>query len=190
MTILFSTQPTTQTQDTVTAVQGTIGSNLIVLVSQQESLSQEFSIKDFGLGKFVDSFSSASFQPIIKNERFNASTASGSATLKNWQGKTVVEYAIYPDTVLGLSERPLRFAKTIDLQNIESLSPMPFGLDRFLLGPYTLTLAFTSSTDVPYAAQFDYSFIAVPYLIVGLLIFFIIGAACYYWYKTKYVKQF
>lgn len=190
MTILFSTQPLTQAQDTLTAVQGTIGSNLIVLISQQESLSQEFSVKDFDVGKFVDSFTSLSIQPVIKNERFNASTASGSATLKNWQGKTVAEYTIYPDTILGLSERPLRFSKSSDLQNIELLSPMPFAPDIFLLGPYTLTLAFTSSTDIPYAAQFHYSFIAIPYIILAAVILLLIGLAIYYWYRTKYIKQF
>lgn len=188
LTILFSSKPLTalNTNNTGAQVNSIIGSNLIVLVSQQDSLTQKFSIINFTLPKFRDSFSPISIQPIIKNELFNANIASGSATLKNWRGAVVAEFAIYPDSVLGLSERQLRFMPITGVNPEEPPTPQPFFYDsKFLLGPYTFSINVSSSTDIPYSEQFTYSFIAVPYILIGILVLCLILGSGYYWYKNK-----
>lgn len=176
LTILFSTQPTDMLQDASQAqVQNTVGSNLIVLVSSQNDLEQKLIISDFAIPKIVDSFNPLSISPVVKNELVSASIASGSATLKNAFGKTVAEYTIYPDVILGQSERRLRFTKISNLDNIETLDAKPFAYDPVILfGPYTLFIQFTPTTSIPYSATFAYTFFALPLLLLLILVLIVV----------------
>jgi len=94
-------------KQTGSSVAGLVGSNLIILVAKEPILSS-LKLDQFGIGGVIDSFRPINFQPKVNNPSIQAIVASGSASLKNWQGNTLYQAEIYPDTVLGQETRVLR----------------------------------------------------------------------------------
>jgi hypothetical protein len=105
-------------------VSGTVGSNIIVLITNQDESRGQLQLKKFQLPTLVDSFSPVTFQLLAENTGPQALTASGSATITDWQGKVVKTFTFYPDTVLAQSSRSLR---TLDSDQIpdQSTQPLP-----------------------------------------------------------------
>lgn len=125
----------------------TVGSNIIILISGENQHQPALTIDTIRTPRIIDSFSPLEVIPVAQNTRFAASTASGSATIRNWRGQVVAKYSLYPDVVLGFSSRPLRgLAGTAE-------EPVPVPLKHkplLLLGPYfiTVTLTNTSTTQL------------------------------------------
>ena len=94
--------------NTNSQVTGAIGSNLIVLVSKQNTFTKVLEIIKTNSPKIIDSFQKIEFSPLVKNNSFGAISASGSAKLVNWRKQTIAEFQIYPDTILGHNSRELR----------------------------------------------------------------------------------
>lgn len=109
MTILFETQPDTDfsvaTSDS--QVRGTIGSNLILLISTDAQVPSSLTVHDFKTSGIIDSFRPLKFTPVVTNTGYGATAASGSAQILNWRGKVVKEFQIKPVVILGNSSREL-----------------------------------------------------------------------------------
>lgn len=159
-------------------VSGAVASNLIILISDKDKLEKKLSVQDFGVTKIVDSFQELNPKPIVRNERFSANTASGSAKLVSWTGKTIKEYKIYPDNILGLSTRGIRASESAD----DLLSIVDFKFKpALMIGPYKFVIALDNDGQID---QFSKNIIALPFS-VGLVTLVGVGVATVYWYKIK-----
>ncbi len=177
LSILFESSAKTGAEGTSPVV-GTVGSNLIVLVSEKDFPDRKLLISDFGAPKFVDSLRSLTFAPTVKNEQFSAGIASGSATITSWTGKKVAEFDIYPDAVLGFRTRKLRALDT----TAATLAATEFSYNPpVMFGPQKLTITLTTPDS---SESFSTTIFALPF---SLLVAILIGAAIGfgYWYRTK-----
>jgi hypothetical protein len=189
LTILFeSVLPQNETAaipnpNNSTNVLPSIGSNLIVLVSQTDQ-DTNLSITEFGIGPIVDSFRPINFSPSITNQSIQATSASGSAKLINWHGDSIYEQNIMPMVVLGQETRKLYGA------NLDETSTNPDGIltpiefiftPKFLLGPYQLEIELINP-DLS-TQKFQQAFFALP--ISVLFIGLIFGLTQLAWYLLK-----
>lgn len=145
-------------------ISAAIGSNLIVLVSKQNTFTKVLEVLDVNAPKFIDSFQKLEFEPLVKNNSFGAVAASGSAKIVNWRKQTVAEYEIYPDTILGHNSRELRALLSnseLDKPELGSFSYKP----KFMIGPYQIVITLRSQ-DNNTIAQFVDVFYAVPFAII------------------------
>ncbi len=143
LSVLFSAdkQGASQTTINTSPVTGSVVSNLVVLVADESATSKKLTLYDSGAPQFVDSFSDITFAPVVKNESYAATIASGSATLLDWRGKTVAHFPFYPESVLGFSTRELR-------SYADELQPRLFSFKSpFLLGPYQIKFEIDNSSD-------------------------------------------
>lgn len=187
LTILFktSTKANTAISTSQAQIESSIGSNLIVLIASDDELTPNLSIANFNLPTIRDSLNTIDVRPIAQNNTFHASTASGSARLKNWRGETVASYAIYPDVILGQSSRPLRFITSLDQALDENTEPGIFQYKPlFLLGVYTLEIEFIHAGQTP-SAIYTKSFVALPIGILLLLAILGGGWGGYFIYKRR-----
>lgn len=182
LTVVFESSPDGAGTGVGAALAGATASNLIVLVSSKDELENRLVIEDFGAPLLVDSFRNVNFRPLVKNERFSASVASGSAKLTSWIGKTLAEFPIYPEVVLGFSSRELR--AQLDPRPGEGELPIPteFAYDPvFLFGPVKISVTLTNPSG---SDTFSATTFALPFsLFVAICIGIVIGIG--YWYKTK-----
>jgi hypothetical protein len=187
LTVLFKAENTSPSGDpSLSPVSGTIGSNIIVLVSNQEFLQDTFTVESFTKHHFVDSFARLEFTPIVKNNSFAAAAASGSAVLKNWRGNTVAEYEIAPAVVLGYSSRQIEpLSTTESITDAKGLRIFTYDAP-FLIGPYSFSV-FLPSGDVENPVLTEHKIIvwAIPFalLIAVALTAFALGG--YYYFKKK-----
>jgi len=165
-------------------VTGTIGSNLVVLVSSQTSQPYLLTTEEIKTPILVDSFRDVTIEAVLKNNGLAAVAASGSARLVNMFGKSIIDSPLYPDTVLGLSTRTARLATSTqtsnspippsDLEiNQPDLQPQPFVIsNQILLGPYRASIELTN----PLTGQSEIkatTFLALPW---SIIIFIILGS--------------
>ncbi len=166
-----------------TTVLPSIGSNLIVLVSQTDQ-DTNLSITDFGIGPIVDSFRPINFSPSITNQSIQASIASGSAKLINWRGESIYEQKLMPMVVLGKETRKL-YGASLDESTVnpsEGLTPIEFVFTpKFLLGPYQLEIELINA-DLS-TQKFQRAFFALPLSV--FFIGFIFGFTQLVWYFLK-----
>ncbi|MDA1079648.1 MAG: hypothetical protein O2840_03090 [bacterium] len=128
-----------QANDATSPITGSVASNLVVLVSDESEPTRKLTLADAGAPRLVDSFGSITFAPIVKNETYAATIASGSASIIDWRGETVSTLPFYPDSVLGFSTRELR--------GFHENSPVLFSYKApFLLGPYKIRFDFDTSS--------------------------------------------
>jgi hypothetical protein len=187
LTVLFNTKNTTPPSDpSLTPVSGTIGSNIIVLVSNKEFLEDTFTVESFAKHHFIDSFAKLKFAPVVKNNSFAAAAASGSATLKDWRGNTIANYEITPTVILGYSSRQIE-----PLSNLESIADEKgirlFAYDSpFLIGPYSFSI-YLPSGDAENPINIEHKIIvwAIPFaLLISIAIAaFALGG---YYYKKRF----
>lgn len=150
LTLLFrSVSSENQTTFGNTAqINASIGSNLIVLVSDKDTPDASFSLESFHISKIKDSFRPITFNPVVENTGFSATVASGSAEIKNWQGKVVSTFPIYPVVILGNSSRELQVQIDKGKNSDPQFVPGNFYYKQpFFLGVYTVSLTLTSISD-------------------------------------------
>ncbi len=183
LTLLFKTQPaTSQTPAIGAEVTGTIGSNLVVLVSGGDRNRGQLHLKEVKIPKIVDSLSGLRFTLLAENTGVMATQASGSATLTDWRGQKVADFELYPDMVLAQTSRLLRPSQPAT----DSAQSVPNPVDKpefvykpwFLIGPYTLTVNLNQTP--ANAEPVTYQVIAVPLsfllaLLVGGIIYLVYG---------------
>jgi hypothetical protein len=92
-------------------VAGTVVSNLIVYIGDNESNQGKLSIADLNMPRFIDSFAGIRFNILAENSGSTAALIQGSATIENVFKQTIVEYIFYPDFVLANSTRMVRGTK-------------------------------------------------------------------------------
>lgn len=162
-------------------ISAAIGSNLIVLVAKQNVFTKVLEILDFNAPKVIDSFQNIEFAPLVKNNSFGATAASGSAKVVNWRKQTVSEFEIYPDIILGHNSRELRAL----LSNADPKQPELGAFvykPKFMIGPYQIVLTLKNEENIV-ITQSVHVFYAFPLAIVIVII--IGGAISLYFSKTK-----
>lgn len=180
LSVVFRAKQTSQSQ-TESPVEGLIVSNLIILVSQRNELPKQLNFADHKSLRFLDSFSPLDLGLTVKNEGLAATTASGSARVKNLLGKEIVHFDFYPDNVLGFSQRPLR---ALDPEGLDSIKPMQLRLDKgFLIGPYIVEYTLNNENTNLTANTI---IIAVP--IFGIIAL-IVGAIIAVWYWQQKIRK-
>lgn len=161
-----------------TNVQGAIGSNIILLISNSDRNRGNITIESIRPPKIVDSLSDLHFSILAKNTGAHATQASGSAKITNWQGTEVAQFMFFPDMILANTSRLLRTAGSSDINDTkEDLDPTavtttfvykPF----FLLGPYTITANIENEVQSTTVFALPYSIIIVfATLVLGWIFF-------------------
>lgn len=177
LTVLFEARAAHQPQlsETTASLQGSLGSNLIVLVTGQDQLAKNLRLKDLKARRVLDSFATLTFTPILENLQPHTSLASGSAKIKNWRGQTVAEYKLYPDAVLGFSTREARAqvapaqAPTLDAAQ-PAITPGGFTYAApFVLGPYTIEITLDQGENQP-PQTIRATIVALPLVVLALLV--------------------
>ena len=191
LTILFSSKKDSglsgidplQVISSNSQISGGIGSNLVVLVSKESKLSQALKVVKLNTPRFVDSFGRIEFSPLIKNDSFSSSAASGSAEILNWKKEAVVEFEIYPDIVLGTNSREIRALRLgikSDKPETGAFSYKP----SFLLGPYQIVINLENDQQIN--SKYIEVIYALPFSIIFIVVIGTIIAVIYY----KKVKIF
>lgn len=190
LTILFQSSPVqSQTNSSQSQLVGAIGSNVIVLISKDDQLSELLNIDSIGLPFFVDSFKKVELIPKVKNNHFAATSMAGTVVVKNMLDTEVAQFKIFPDTVLGYSSRNLR-ALRADFEPEVEPEALPFAFKpKFLLGLYTvevtLTAPYTSETPDQTIAYDTFTFFALPLLPIIGAILSCSAAIFYFFYRKK-----
>lgn len=169
LTILFEQQPSLVAN--TSSVVPTVGSNLVVLISGEapKPLLKVISLQTF---KVIDSFRPLVFKPLAENQGNAAGIASGSATVKDWRGRTIASFPLYPDVVLSQTTRELRAAKPAapvlpddpKAEIATKLQPTAFSIKQFMfLGPYRIEFAITDPASPDTAATLQaFTLFALP----------------------------
>ncbi len=183
LTVLFFAENTTVgVPDSNALLQGSLGSNMIVLVSTESELSRRLSIIDADVPHFTDSMRPLTLQPIFKNKHYAATVASGSASLSDWRGTTITR-ELYPDVILGYSSREIQALSTsAQPDSLPDRTPITFKPPLFF-GFYTLSYAITTPDGIPQEV-FTQQIIALPFMAFAVIVVMgIIGAS--YWYLQR-----
>jgi len=151
LTVLFAAAPVDYPRlEAGPRISGAIGSNLIVFVSPQQTNKGRLKLKEVKAPPLIDSLSALTFQVLAENVGSQATTASGSAHVLNWQKKTVAEFKFFPDMVLANSLRSLRPSLPATGSANPAFEPSGESTFRykplFLIGPYTIEVTFQSAT--------------------------------------------
>lgn len=176
LSVVFTTENLGTRGNEATQISGAVASNLIILVSDKNILEKKLVVADFGLPGVIDSFRGVTAQPVLKNERFSAGAASGSAKLTSWTGRPVAEYQIYPDNVLGFNSRKIR-ATELDSEppTVTNFTFRP----AFMLGPYKFSITLDNDGEL---TTYTHTIFAIPFSIfVAALMGAIVGGV--YWFK-------
>lgn len=215
LSLLFVADPVNQNrtspnQDTTqTAVSGSIGSNIIVVVSRTDRDRGALQLESITPPLFVDSLRGLDFEILASNAGINATSASGSAVIRNWRGTIVAQFYFFPDMILANSTRLLRHNTNPNQQHIDyaalsssvsaaeleqllaTLDPLDISSDfsykpPFLFGPYSIDAQLFINGQL---VQQGYSsmrtiVIALPYSILAILSIIIIGWIGFYTFKT------
>lgn len=197
LTILFEQQAPAADPGSSSLVPA-VGSNLVVLVSSDKPDSF-LKIMSLQRVHILDSLRPLSFVPLVENQGTAAAIASGSAVVKDWRGRPVATFPIYPDVILANTTRELRAAQPAapllpdDPAAViaTKLEPAPFTYYQpFLLGPYTVefNLIESDSDGITTAVQtfrlfaFPFSMLLVLVLTAGVII------GLRWWQRSRTVK--
>lgn len=186
LTVLFHSQAANAPDAAVTPVSGKLGSNLIVLVSDESTLLNTLTVESFGKQYFVDSLSALEFSPVVKNNSYAAAVSSGSATLYNWRGQEVARYEIEPTVVLGYSTRRIEpFTAPDSVTDTEGIRLFSYD-SPFLLGPYSYSV-FLPSGDPAHPVTVEHKIIvwAVPFTVLLTVAITCFALGGYYFYKKR-----
>jgi len=161
-----------------TRLAGTIGSNLIVLITSETEPQPHLRITDWQSWPVVDSFGEITVRPIIQNDSYAASVASGSAVIKDWRGKAVASFLIEPTVILGKSSRLITPSQEkINTQqanaatqqaNMATQQTSAFTYSSpFMIGPYTAEITLVHDQTNGTAAQISHTtIIALPFSLI------------------------
>jgi hypothetical protein len=180
LSILFNAQSVRDetNQASFSQVSGTVVSNLIVFISNQEENQGELIIEKFKAPRIIDSFQPIHFSLLAKNKGLNAMPVQGRALVKNFLGQTINEFIFYPDQILADSTRQVRGtelrAELLDKDNqlipdkIENLSTEFKHQTPILFGPYRVEAQLDQDQASTYVIALPFSFIAAG--LIGFLI--------------------
>jgi hypothetical protein len=156
-------------QDSQAKVAGTVGSNLILLVTRNGLDRGNVVVKNIKSMPTIDNFMPIRFTTLAENIGKNATPASGSAKIFNWQNKEVAHFDIHPDMILSGSSRELREK---DFLSSEFRFKKPF-----LLGIYRISVELNKNS-IPDTETFtlNKTIVALPFSIIllpisGLLLY-------------------
>ena len=167
---------------TPSRLKGSVASNLILLISSKNEFTQRLTVAEINAPLLLDSFQSLSIHPLLKNEGLATSTASGSAVIKNWMGTEVARFELFPDNILGFSQRP---ARARDLEKPNSLQPIPFDYKpTLLLGPYTVEVTLNNQEELTTNKK---TVVALPFL--ALIALFAGGTISFWHWKQEKTKN-
>lgn len=184
LSIVFEAQAAREIPTQNSQLQGSVASNLIILVSEKNEISKQQVISDFGTPKIIESFRPLILKPILKNESLATSTASGSAVIKNFLGKEVARFEFFPDNVLGFSQRPLR---ALDQTKPDSLQPTELIYNpKFLFGPYVIEYSINSQEATK---SFRTTVVALPLFVLAAALAGLV-VAIWYWRQEKNKNPF
>lgn len=158
-----------------------VGSNLVILVTDETTPPVNLKIKSMQTSKIVDSFRAIQFSPLIENTGYAASIASGSAQISNWRGKIVKQFQLKPATVLGSSSRELEAFIN------ENTSVTPFSYKPlFSFGLYTISVKLEyKNNDESIFIEKNEKIFSFPLFFTGLVVLSTSG----YFYYTRMKKQ-
>lgn len=182
LSVLFESKPldTVALEGAYAQVSGIIGSNLIILVSDETAPATDLSVDSFQTSKLADSFRPLTFKPMIKNNGYAASAASGSAQIKNWRGVTVQTFQVKPVVILGSSTRELE-VESSELEGEKTFMYKPL----FLLGLYRIDLQLESTnTETPQQISESETVFAFPIWLLVLIVISTTGFFIYTRYKS------
>ncbi|HEX7017746.1 MAG TPA: hypothetical protein VF209_02465 [Patescibacteria group bacterium] len=182
LTLLFTAQPPTEnTIGTGSQVSGMVGSNLVVLVSTGQTDKGKLVLEKIRAPRLVDSFGSLAFSLLAKNNGRNATTASGSATITNWQNQIVAEYTFYPDMILAQTSRLLRHGQSVESDAADNITADFKYKPAFLIGPYTITASLNENgLENQSQSLLSIRVFAFPF---SLLIVTLLGVVLYFCYR-------
>lgn len=188
VTILFTARPNPEEASptrTNTTVLPSIGSNLIVLVSHEEQPVADLELLEAGVPQFADSLRPLTLKPVVKNTRFAATVASGTAELKNWWGKTIATHDIYPEIILGYSSRKMTgIAPAANLPQDKAPEKIPLTLKpSFLMGVYQVTYTVHTPTGIKQLPVKN-PVIALPFSLIATLLM-VAGVSFGLWYMQR-----
>lgn len=182
MTVLFESKPNTDFSLTpgTAQVRGTIGSNLILLVSSESDVTNSVSISSFSTAPIVDSFRPITFTPVMSNTGYAGAAASGSAQIKNWRDVVIAEYELRPTVILGNSSRAM---ETTDAEG--NFTTQFYYKPLILLGIYKISANITiQNTDQPIYITQTKTILALPLSVVVLLL---LGPGLW-WIYTHFIR--
>ena len=193
LTVVFQTTPMQSTlSESQSSLVGAIGSNVIVLVSNQEQTSDALSIETSGLPTLVDSLKEIDVAAKVRNSHFAATNVAGTVRVTNFLGKEVSSFMIFPDTILGYSSRMLRAMKTafepdtdpepLALSFTPSLFPAVYTVETYITQPYTSE----NSTQVITTKR--HSFLAIPFIYTWVILGVTVTISGYFFY-TKWGEK-
>ena len=129
-------------------VAGTVVSNLIVYIGENEDNQGLLEIAQLNLPKVVDSFAGIKFDILARNTGKNATLVQGEANIKNIFEHSIAEYIFYPDFVLANSTRMVRGVikdpklfdseGLLDPEKVDTLITQYHYKSPFMLGLYRL----------------------------------------------------
>jgi len=167
VTILFQAKLLNHLK-TNSQVSGVVGSNLVIFVSGKEQPPKDLIVKSIGIPSVVDSFRPIRFNFLVTNPNDHAVVATGSAVIRNLQGKTVENFQFFPTTILGKSSRLL---KNLGFDDKDQPKPIEFNSKKhFWLGYYTVQININNQSPQ------EKSFLALP---IFLLILVLIGVSIF-----------
>ncbi len=153
-----------------------IGSNLIVLVTDTDTLPTLLTLKSIESPILNDSFSSLTFTPVAHNDSYAASVASGTATIKNWRGTAIATLPVAPQVILGNSSRNLQMALSA-----QENSQFKY-VQSFFFGWYTIEVVLTTGietspsqvaiTKTIFFLPYSFTTVFFTFGVVGIFIFF------------------
>lgn len=147
LTILFSSTTNTDQIGAIGAVvNGSLGSNVVLMVGNPNQARPPLKVVTLNTKKVVDSLGKIVVSPVVENPHHYAQIASGSAELRDWRGQVVRRYQIYPDAVLAFDQRQLRATSNDDNPaDTQNYTAAEFSYDTpFLFGVYTFTVTLIS----------------------------------------------
>jgi hypothetical protein len=212
LSLVFFTKPLNEIDATGVQPQvtGSIASNIILLVGQSERDRGKLSIEKISPPFLVDSLGGLEFEILAKNTGINATNASGSVVITNWQGKKVAQHYFFPDMILANSTRLLRNIQNsshIDLATLtsqeietfiekldpEKITPLFSYNPTFLIGPYTITAEIYTNGQTRYqntqqsqtASVSSVTVVALPYSIIAVSAVLLVGWVIFYTFKAR-----
>lgn len=170
LTLFFNLQAQNK-EATKSDISLSLGSNLIVLLGESQVNNSWWHFAGFPLPKVIDSWWKKDIPLLIENRGPQSMLLQGKVSLLDKAGKNISEFSFYPDLILAQSMRQARLKQpTVVLDKI-NLSPL-FGLPKFLLGEYRLSLELGSEQKEAGAPVIiEQKFFAFPYILLITLIF-------------------
>ena len=193
MTVLFETpQSSSPLFPGQVVSQAQVGSNLVVLVTSETNTVPQVSIKSIQTTPVIDSFRPLTFTPLVKNQNFSGTVASGSAQVLNWRGTVIAEFELPPQVILGNASREILASDpdfVIDPLAAEPRAPallQPSVKRPFLFGPYWITTTIQAGTDEFISTtSATHIVVALPISLLAALVIIAITWFTYLWLERK-----